>query len=184
MGRCGRLLAAQHYGVRADITVLAKALGGGLPLGAVLMSAEVAAGLAPGLHGTTFGGGPVAAAAGRFMLGQLSRPSLLARVRRRGRELRAGLDRLAAAHASLGAARGLGLLCAIELAPRSGVEPAALGAACREHGLLLTRGGEHAVRFLPPLNVSPEEIAEALQRFERAVRSLEITNSHAKGDVT
>jgi acetylornithine/N-succinyldiaminopimelate aminotransferase len=184
MGRCGRLLAAQHYGVPADITVLSKALGGGLPLAAVLMSAEAAEGLAPGQHGCTFGGGPVATAAGAFVLDRLNRPAALARVRRRGRELRAGLDRLVDAHPSLGRARGLGLLCAVELASAAGFEPAALVAACREHGLLLVRGGEHAVRFLPPLNVSAAEITEALARFERALESLEHPASNLKGDAT
>jgi len=184
MGRCGRLLAAEHYGVRADVTVLSKALGGGLPLAAVLMSAEAARGLAPGLHGTTLGGGPVATAAGAFMLGQVNRPGLLARVRRRGRELRAGLDRLVRAHAALAEARGLGLLCAVELAPGAAFEPAAIVTACRDHGLLLVRGGERAVRFLPPLNVGPDEITEALARFERALRSLENPASNAKGETT
>ena len=184
MGRCGRLLAAEHYGVRADITVLSKALGGGLPLAAVLLTADAARGLAPGLHGTTLGGGPVATAAGTFMLGQVNRPGFLARVRRRGRELRAGLDRLVSAHPSLAEARGLGLLCAIELAPNAPFEPAALVAACREHGLLLVRGGDRAVRFLPPLNVAADEITEALARFERALGSLAGPASNLKGETT
>ncbi len=88
------------------------------------------------------------------------------------------------AHPSLGLARGLGLLCAVELAPAASFEPAALVAACREHGLLLVRGGEHAVRFLPPLNVSAAEITEALARFERALESLEHPASNPKGDAT
>jgi acetylornithine/succinyldiaminopimelate/putrescine aminotransferase len=184
MGRCGRLLAAEHYGVRADITVLSKALGGGLPLAAVLMSADAAKGLAPGLHGTTLGGGPVVTAAGAFMLGKLRTPAFLGRVRRRGRELRAGLDRLVGAHASLAGARGLGLLCAVEIAPDAPFEPAALIAACREHGLLLVRGGERAVRFLPPLNVDADEISAALDRFERALASLETAAPHPKGRTT
>ena len=182
MGRCGRLLAAEHYGVRADITVLSKALGGGLPLAAVLMSAEAAHGLAPGQHGCTFGGGPVVTAAGAFVLEKLNRPGVLARVRRRGRELRAGLDRLVRSHPALAQARGLGLLCAVELAPGAPFEPAALVAACREYGLLLVRGGGYALRFLPPLNVSSAEIAEALARFEQALVSLETMASNAKGN--
>jgi acetylornithine/N-succinyldiaminopimelate aminotransferase len=182
MGRCGRLLAAEHYGVRANITVLSKALGGGLPLGAVLMSAEVARGLSPGDHGCTFGGGPVVSAAGQFVLGKVNRPAFLGRVRRRGRELRAGLEKLVRSHPSLAVARGLGLLCAVELAPAAPFDPAALVAACREHGLLLLRGGDYALRFLPPLNVSDEEITEALQRFEQALVSLELKVSTAKGD--
>jgi len=177
MGRCGRLLAAEHYGVRADITVLSKALGGGLPLAAVLMSAAAAAALAPGMHGCTFGGGPAVAAAGNFMLGRIAKPGFLARVRSRARTLAAGLGRLVAAHPSLAEARGLGLLQAVEIALHAPYEPPALVAAAREQGLLLVRGGERAVRFLPPLTVSPAEIAEALARFDRALTSLETKGS-------
>lgn len=173
MGRCGRLLAAQHYDVRADITVLSKALGGGLPLAAVLLTEDVAGALKPGRHGSTFGGGPVACAAGSFVLDRVSRPRFLARVRHRGRRLGEGLERLVARHPSLGLARGLGLLRAIELAPLAGYDPADLVAAARRAGLLLVRGGENAVRLLPPLIVSEEEIDEGLARLESAVESLE-----------
>ena len=181
MGRSGRLLAGQHYGVQADITVLSKALGGGLPLGAVLLSAEAARGLAPGQHGCTFGGGPVATAAGGWMLSQINRPGFLGKVRKRGRELMQGLERIVAARPTLAEARGLGLLCAVEIAAEAPFDPAALIAACREHGLLLVRGGDRAVRFLPPLNVDPGEIVEALQRFERALATLETQAANTKG---
>jgi acetylornithine/N-succinyldiaminopimelate aminotransferase len=173
MGRCGRLLASEHYGVRGDLVVLSKALGGGLPLGAVLLTDEVAKALAPGMHGCTFGGGPVVTAAGSWVLGRVRRPGFLARVRSRGRALLAGLEDVAGRHPTLGEARGLGLLCAVDLSAAASYEPPALVAAARERGLLLVRGGERAVRFLPPLNVSPEEIALALERFEAAVIQLE-----------
>ena len=182
MGRCGRLLAAEHYGVRADITVLGKALGGGLPLAAVLTSAEAARGLKPGLHGTTFGGGPVATTAGGWMLGQINRPGFLARVRKRGRELAAGLERIVRAHPALAGAHGLGLLQAVEIGAQAPFDPPALIAACRTHGLLLARGGERRVRLLPPLNVGAGEITEALARLERALGALETTTSNAKGE--
>ena len=172
MGRCGRLLASEHHGVRADLVVLSKALGGGLPLGAVLMTGEVAGALAPGLHGCTFGGGPAVTAAGAYVLERVRQPGFLARVRTRGRALLAGLAAVVARHPSLGEARGLGLLCAVELTAGGPFDPPALVAAAREEGLLLVRGGERAVRFLPPLNVSPTEIALALERFEAAVTRL------------
>ena len=173
MGRCGRLLAAQHYEVNADLTVLSKALGGGLPLAAVLMTEEVAGALKPGRHGSTFGGGPVACAAGSYVLDRVSRPRFLARVRHRGRRLAAGLDALVARHPSLSTARGLGLLRAIELAPEASYTPGDLVGAARRVGLLLVRGGENAVRVLPPLIVSEEEIDEGLTRLDTAVQSLE-----------
>ena len=175
MGRCGRLLAAEHYEVRADLTVLSKALGGGLPLAAVLMTENVAGALKPGQHGCTFGGGAVAAAAGHYVLDRVSRPGFLARVRRRGRQLGDGLDRLVLGHESLASARGLGLLRAVELAPDAPFDPAALVAAARRAGLLLVRGGERAVRLLPPLIVSEADVNEGLERLGRALDGLEST---------
>ncbi len=173
MGRCGRLLASEDYGVRADYVVLSKALGGGLPLGAVLMTAEAAQALQSGMHGCTFGGGPVAATAGAYVLERVRKPGFLARVRRLGRALGAGLERLVARHASLAEARGAGLLRAVEIAAEAPYDPPALVAAARAHGLLLARGGERAVRLLPPLTVTNEEIALALERLERAIAELE-----------
>ncbi len=174
MGRCGHLLAAEHYGVRADLTVMSKALGGGLPLGAVLMTAEVARSLQPGMHGCTFGGGPVVTTAGAWTLAQIDRPGFLARVRRRGRTLGSALETLVARHHSLAGERGLGLLRAVELAPDAPYTPAALVARARANGLLTVRGGERAVRLLPPLTVSPAEIDDAVQRFDAAVAALEL----------
>jgi acetylornithine/N-succinyldiaminopimelate aminotransferase len=172
MGRCGQLLAAQHYGVTADITVLSKALGGGLPLGAVLIGAEVAEALKPGMHGCTFGGNPVAATAGNWVLSRVNRPGFLARVRKRGKELGAGLEALARKHATLGEVRGLGLLRAIEIKVEAPFDPAALVKAAMARGLLLVKGGDHAVRLLPPLTVSPQEIQEALEKLDAALTDL------------
>ena len=168
MGRTGRLLAQEHFDIRADLVVMSKALGAGMPIAAVLMTAEVAAQLAPGMHGCTFGGNPVCAAAARWSLAQVRRPAFLERVRRADRQLADGLDALVAKHATVREARGLGLLRAIDLAP-GGVEPAALVVAARDQGLLLVRGGERAVRVLPPLNVTDTEIAEGLDRLDRAL---------------
>lgn len=173
MGRSGRLLAAEHFGVRADMTVLSKALGGGIPIAAVLMTEAVASSIAPGMHGCTFGGNPVSAAAARWMLGRVRKPSVLAKVRRRGRELEAAMAGLVARHPQhLKLERGLGLLRAIELAEGAAFDASALVAAARAEGLLLIRGGERAVRLLPPLNVTTDEIHEAVARLERAVQAL------------
>ena len=167
MGRTGRLLAQEHFDVRADLTVMSKALGAGLPIAAVLMTEDVAKTLAPGMHGCTFGGNPVCAAAARWSLAQVRRPAFLERVRRVAKKLAAGLETLAAKHAAVREARGLGLLRAIDLVP--GCEPAALVAAAREAGLLLVRGGERAVRVLPPLTVTDAEIDDGLMRLDAAL---------------
>ena len=173
MGRCGRLLASEHYGVRADYVVMSKALGGGLPLAAVLMTDEAAATLKSGMHGCTFGGGPVAATAAAFVLSRVNRPGFLTRVRRRGRQLAAACDALVTRHPSLRQSRGLGLLHAVEIRAAAPYDPAALVKAARAEGLLLVRGGERAVRLLPPLIVTEAEILEAVARLDRAVTKLE-----------
>jgi predicted acetylornithine/succinylornithine family transaminase len=172
MGRTGRLLAQEHFGVRADLTVLSKALGAGLPIGAVLMTDEVAACLAPGMHGCTFGGNPVCAAAANWALAKVTAPGFLEQVRRASAVLAAGLDALAAKHDAVREARGLGLLRAIDLAPGAGFGPAELLVAARERGLLLVRGGERAVRLLPPLTVTDEDIHDALAALDEALASL------------
>ena len=180
MGRSGRLLAAEHY-ARADVTVLSKALGGGLPLAAVLMNRDLADSLAPGMHGCTFGGGPTATTAGLWVLARIRKPSFLARVRKRAKELDEALQALVARHRSLSGTRGLGLLRAIEVAPGAAFDAVALLQAARAAGLLLVRGGERALRLLPPLTVTLEDIQEAATRLDRALDTLEATTKeHAK----
>lgn len=173
MGRCGRLLAADHYDVRGDLVVLSKALGAGLPIAAVLMTDEVAETLAPGMHGCTFGGNPACAAAARWSLALVRQPAFLERVRRAARRLAHGAEVLVARRAALAESRGLGLLRAVELAPDAPFEPPALVAAARAHGLLLVRGGERAVRLLPPLTVTDAEVDEALVRLDAALTGIE-----------
>lgn len=172
MGRTGRFLAAEHFGVRADVTVLSKALGGGLPLAAVLLTAEASATLSPGQHGSTFGGNPVAAAAGLWMVEEVSKPGVLERVTRRGQTLAKGLRKLVSRHPVLAGVHGLGLLQAIELSDKALFDPPALVKQARERGLLLIRGGERAVRVLPPLSVTPAELHEGLSRLELALADL------------
>jgi acetylornithine/succinyldiaminopimelate/putrescine aminotransferase len=168
MGRTGRLLAQEHFDIKADLVVMSKALGAGLPIAAVLMTADVAQHLSPGMHGCTFGGNPVCAAAARWSLAQVRRPAFLERVRRASKLLATGLEALAGKHAAVREARGLGLLRAVDLAPGT-FEPAALVVAAREQGLLLVRGGERAVRLLPPLTVTDAEIAEGLEKLDRSL---------------
>jgi predicted acetylornithine/succinylornithine family transaminase len=173
MGRTGKFLASEHAGITGDMVVLSKALAGGLPLGAVVTTVEVASHLSPGMHGSTFGGGPATAAAACWVMGKLNRPATLDSVRRKGRTLMKGLAALVAKHASLGEARGLGLITAIEIAPGAPYAVPALVSAARDNGLLLVRGGERAVRVLPPLIVTEAEIATALERLDIAVTTLE-----------
>lgn len=174
MGRTGRLLAQEHFDIRADVVVMSKALGAGLPIAAVLMTEDVANTLQPGMHGCTFGGNAVCAAAARWSLAQVIRPAFLERVRRAARRLAGGLEALAAKHAAVREARGLGLLRAIDLMPGA-IEPAALLTAARDAGLLLVRGGERAVRVLPPLTVTDSEIDQGLERLDAALSACTTT---------
>jgi acetylornithine/succinyldiaminopimelate/putrescine aminotransferase len=112
-------------------------------------------------------------AAGAFVLEQVSKPSFLAAVRARSRRLTNGLRKLVAQHPSLADARGLGLLTAVVVAEGAPYDAPALVRAAREEGLLLVRGGERAVRLLPPLNVKNTEIDLALAHLNRAVARLE-----------
>jgi len=180
MGRTGRLLAQEHFGIRADLTVMSKALGAGLPIGAVLMTDEVAACLKPGMHGCTFGGNPVSSAAALWALRQVTAPGFLERVRAAAATLGAGLDALAAKHPAVREVRGLGLLRAIDLAPDAPFGPVELLAAARDRGLLLVRGGERALRLLPPLTVTDEDLQHALAALDDALASLEATGKDTK----
>jgi acetylornithine/succinyldiaminopimelate/putrescine aminotransferase len=173
MGRTGRLLAQEHFGVRGEYTVMSKALGAGLPIAAVLMTTDAASSLAPGMHGCTFGGNPVCAAAARWSLAKVNDGAFLEGVRRSAAALERGLDALAAKHATVREARGLGLLRALDLDEAAPFGAAQLVAAAREQRLLLIRGGERAVRLLPPLNVTQDEITEALGALDRALTSLQ-----------
>jgi acetylornithine/N-succinyldiaminopimelate aminotransferase len=144
------------------------------------MTAEVADTLAPGMHGTTFGGNPVCCAAANWALAQVTAPGFLAHARAAGDELARGLAQLAAKHASVREVRGLGLLRAIDLQPAAGFGPPELVAAAREHGLLIIRGGDHAVRVLPPLNVSTTDINDALTKLDASLAALESTAGGSK----
>jgi len=161
-GRCGAISCSELFGINADIATWAKALGGGLPLGLVLMDSKIAECLKPGDHGTTFGGNPVACAAGLAVLEIISKPKFLANVRERSSQLREGLESLAKKYPYLGKVRGCGLLLGIECE-----KPVAdVLAACREQGLLILRAGTNVLRFLPPLIVTKAEVKEALKKLD------------------
>lgn len=168
LGRCGSFSGAERYGIQADISTWAKALGGGLPLGMVLLSAEVAAHMKPGDHGTTFGGNPVACAAGAALVQEITRPGFLYSVQQRSQQIQRGLQQLASQFSWLGGLRGDGLLLGIEC-HKPVVD---LVMACRAQQLLVHRAGANVLRLLPPLNVSEEEVDLALAKLKAACESL------------
>ncbi len=158
LGRTGTLFAYEQTGVVPDLVTLAKPLGGGLPMGAVLLTEAVAAALKPGDHATTFGGGALVATVALDVLRTIAEPGFLAAVREKGEALGAALSRLAAASPKVVAVRGRGLMWGIEL-----VEPAApYVTAARERGLLVCTAGAQVIRVVPPLVVTREELERAV----------------------
>jgi acetylornithine/N-succinyldiaminopimelate aminotransferase len=164
LGRTGTLWAYEHSGVRPDLLTVAKALGGGLPIGAVVTNERFAEGFEPGDHGSTFAGGPVPCAAGLAVLDVVSDPALLARVRGKGEallEVLAGLPGVVEA-------RGRGFMLAIELDPaRAEPATALVGRALRDERLVLNATGPTTLRLLPPLTITDAELDEALARLAR-----------------
>ncbi len=152
LGRTGRLWAYEHYGVQPDIMTVAKALGGGLPMGATLVSERVAAVMEAGDHGSTFAGSPVVARAAQVVLRRVSDPAFLEHVRAMGDVLITRLRGLKSSH--IKEVRGLGLMAGIEL----DVEVAPMIAAGYERGVILLNAGPNVLRLLPPLIVEEEHI--------------------------
>jgi acetylornithine/N-succinyldiaminopimelate aminotransferase len=169
LGRTGQMFAFQHSGVVPDILTLAKPLGGGLPMGAVLLKESLAPAIAVGDHGSTFGGNPVAAAASHVVLDRLTSAGFLQGVERKGRSLQRGLQKLARQHrAAIAEVRSLGLMVGIELHGEAGPVQTAL----RERGFLTTKAGDKVLRLLPPLVVKPREIRAFLDALEDVLKGV------------
>jgi predicted acetylornithine/succinylornithine family transaminase len=162
LGRTGTLFAYEQTGVVPDMVTLAKPLAGGLPMGAVLLKETIAHALAPGDHATTFGGGPLVASVALDVLRVLAHPDLLASVRRNGEWLETRACGIAARSRRVRAVRGRGLMWGIELAEPAGP----LVAAARERGLLVATAGPNVLRMLPPLVITPEDLARGMAIVE------------------
>jgi acetylornithine/succinyldiaminopimelate/putrescine aminotransferase len=165
-GRTGRWLALETAGVRADVVTLAKALGGGLPIGAVVARAELAFG--PGEHGSTFGGGPVPCAAALAVLDTIEADDLLANVAAMGALLREEVARLAP-DGALADVRGDGLLCGFRL---PGARAAAVVQALLARGVLASTAGPDVVRCTPPFTIGPDEIDEGAKALAAALEDV------------
>ncbi|MCV2448535.1 aspartate aminotransferase family protein [Paracoccus sp. DMF] len=170
MGRTGKLFAHEWAGVTPDIMMVAKGIGGGFPLGAVLATEAAAAGMAAGTHGSTYGGNPLACAVGARVMEIVADPAFLAEVNRKAALLRQKLEGLVAAHpAVFEAVRGQGLMLGLKcrVAPGDVVK-----AGYAEH-VLAVAAADNTLRLLPPLTISDEEIAEAVARLDRAAGRLD-----------
>jgi acetylornithine/N-succinyldiaminopimelate aminotransferase len=148
-----------------DVVTLAKPLAGGLPMGAVLANAEIAAAMRPGDHGTTFGGGPFVAAVAAHVFERLSEPALLARVRENGAWLGESLRALASRRDEIRAVRGVGYLWGIDVTQPAGE----IVSRARGAGLLMLTAGDYTLRLMPPLIAAREELREGLAQLEEAL---------------
>ncbi len=174
VGRTGTFLAFEHWGVQADIVALAKGLGGGFPIGAMLCKAHLQDTLPPGSHGSTFGGNPLASATAMAVLDVLESERLMEAARTQGEYLGDRLHALTEKYPQLAPeARGVGLLHALELA--EGVDVRSLLASLRERGLLLSIAGGSALRFSPALVVQRAELDEAVTILDEALSELSTT---------
>ena len=169
MGRTGRLFAHQWSSVTPDVMSLAKGLGGGFPIGAVVATEAVARNIRPGTHGTTFGGNPLACAAGNAVLDVVLAPGFLDSIIERAAALRRDLEALAAEMPSvIVEIRGRGLLLGLKLT----VPNTAMQAACLAEGLLTVAAGDNVLRLAPPLIVTAEDCRTAVTMIRRAVIAL------------
>jgi acetylornithine/N-succinyldiaminopimelate aminotransferase len=169
VGRLGTLWGFERWGVEPDIMTLAKGLGGGVPIGAVLAK-EHAASFEPGDHGSTFGGNPLMCAVAFAVVTHILENDVLGNVNRVGGILKRGLERLVTDHAMVASARGEGLLLAIDLTADRAADVVRLGI---EEGVLLNATGPNTIRLAPPLTLTEAEAEEALHKLTRALDRLE-----------
>lgn len=172
IGRTGRFLACEHEGVKADGIALAKGLGGGYPIGAMLCREAVGAALTPGTHGSTFGGGPLASTAALTVLEVLEEEGLIAAAETKGALLGALLADLITRHPrTVIEARGLGLLRGLRVA--AGIDVRTVLNKARDRGLLLTVAGADVLRFTPPLVIRESELEEAARILDAVLTEIE-----------
>jgi acetylornithine/N-succinyldiaminopimelate aminotransferase len=162
LGRTGRAFAYQQFKTLPDIVTIAKPLAAGLPLGAILANEEFAGALSPGMHGTTFGGGPLVCATALEVLRVIEDEKLMKNARARGAEIIAGIKKLAERFPFIREVRGQGLILGVDL----NVEGAPFVEAALERGLIINCTHEHILRLLPPINIRPAHVKEFLSKIE------------------
>ena len=171
VARSGQLYAYQHYGVTPDIMASAKGIGGGFPMGACLASEKAAAGMVIGTHGSTYGGNPLAMAAGQAVFDVVANEDFLAEVRQKGERLRSALEQMIPNHDHLfESVRGLGLMLGVKMKSDS----RAFVNYLRTKGLLTVAAGDNVMRVLPPLNITEENIREFVETLSAAAAEYEV----------
>ena len=168
IGRTGTYFCFEHFDITPDIVTVAKALGGGLPIGAMVVRDEISSALGPGMHASTFGGGPVICRAAWAVLRALHREKLLSNAKKAGHYLTSELLRLRKKHAIIKDVRGIGLMIGVELT----IDGSEVIRRCQEHRLLLNCTHGNVIRFMPALQVSRGQLKKAVRIFEKALTGL------------
>ncbi|HEV2214128.1 MAG TPA: aminotransferase class III-fold pyridoxal phosphate-dependent enzyme, partial [Terracidiphilus sp.] len=181
LGRTGKWFGYQHYDIQPDIVTVAKPLAGGIPLGAILCTEEVSRAIHPGMHGTTFGGGPLACAVAVAVIDAIEKENLLTNATQVGDYFQSCLRELAARHPAIVDVRGKGLMLAAE------VESAALGklvvAEMLKRRILINCTSDTALRFLPPFTLTRAHVDVAIEALDEVfAQNVAQTASHAKGE--
>lgn len=168
MGRTGKMFAYQHYGILPDVMTLAKALGGGLPIGAMVANSKTADTLPAGSHASTFGGSPLIAKAAYAVFKAIHKQRLLDNARVMGDYLKGCLERLKIKHQAIKDVRGMGLMIGIEL----DIPGKAVVDKCRENGLLINCAHERVLRLMPALNVNKKQADKAVGILDKAIQNI------------
>ncbi len=165
-GRTGEMFAGDHWGIKPDIMALAKPMGGGTPIGAFRHQEDME--FSPGLHGSTFGGNPLTARAALAAINYIQEGNLVELARERGEQFKKGLEEIAEEHGEvIREVRGLGLMLALQLRKKAGPYLDAL----MEKGILALPAGSSVLRFLPPLEISPEEIDRVIKTLDQVLEN-------------
>lgn len=164
MGRTGQWTAYQHFNIKPDVTTLAKPLAGGIPMGAMLCTEEAARAITPGMHGTTFGGNPLACAVAVAVIDEIKHTGLLAHVRETGNYFLAQLRRLQSQHTAIKEVRGLGLMIGVEI--ESPELAKSLASGLLERRIIINRTHETVLRFLPPFLITREHVDQAIAAID------------------
>ena len=171
MGRTGKLFAHQYYDIRPDIVSAAKALGCGIPIGAMLTTEAVGRSFTPGSHGSTFGGNPLACAVGCAAFDIINTPETLQNVLRQGEKLKKGLQELSDASGVFAQVRGQGLLLGCVMSDKYKGRAAQLMQLALQHGLLVLVAGNNVLRFAPRLLLTDTDLQTGLQRLKAAIKA-------------
>ncbi|MBM5782292.1 MAG: aspartate aminotransferase family protein [Pelagibacterales bacterium] len=173
MGRTGYLFAYEYFGIKPDIVATAKAIAGGFPLGACLATKEAASGMTLGVHGTTYGGNPLAMSVAQAVLNEISKPLFFDNLRKNAEELKYELEKLKIEFPSLiDEIRGVGLMLGVKI--NSKIENAEIVKNLIENGLLTIPAGENVIRILPPLIINSQHIKEACDKIRKTLNEVKL----------